>query len=61
MNRHTKNIASGFRYVGRYCLPMLQSNQVFATREEARAALKNWKKDAEKEGHHIIGRVVANK
>ena len=50
--------SGGFRYVGRYCLSMLQSNQSFATREEAKAALKEWKKNAEKEGYHIIGRVV---
>lgn len=37
---------------------MLQSNETFPTREAAKAALKDWKKNAEKQGYHIIGRVV---
>ena len=53
--------SGGFRYVGRYCLSMLQSNQTFPTREAAKAALKEWKKNAEKEGYHIIGRVISAK
>jgi len=40
---------------------MLQSNQTFPTREAAKAALKEWKKNAEKEGYHIIGRVIYDK
>ena len=40
---------------------MLQSNETFPTREAARAALKEWKKNAEKEGYHIIGRVISAK
>jgi hypothetical protein len=50
--------SGGFRYEGRYCLSKLQSNQTFPTREAAKAALKEWKKNAEKDGYHIIGRVV---
>lgn len=53
--------SGGFRYVGRYCLSMLQSNQTFPTRKAAKAALKEWKKNAEKEGYHIIGRVISAK
>lgn len=53
--------SGGFRYVGRYCLCMLQSNQTFPTREAAKAALKEWKNNAKKEGYHIIGRVISAK
>lgn len=55
---HAAAGSGGYRYVGRYCLPMLQSNETFPTREAAKAALKDWKKNAEKQGYHIIGRVV---
>lgn len=50
--------SGGFRYVGRYCLSMLQWSQTFPTREAAKAALKEWRKNAEKEGYHITGRVI---
>jgi hypothetical protein len=53
--------SGGFRYEGRYCLPKLQSNKTFSTREAATAALNKWKKKSETEGYHIIGRVIRAK
>lgn len=53
-----KPVGVRFRINARYCYSPIESVATFATKEEARAELKRWKKEATEQGQHIIGRIV---
>lgn len=54
-----QRLVSGYKYVGRYCLPEIESTETYKTRAEARMALMQWKREADEKGQHVIGRTVA--
>jgi hypothetical protein len=56
--RKAKDDENGFKVIGRYVYPWLESAQTFATYEEALADLKQWKANATRDGREVIARIV---
>jgi hypothetical protein len=51
---------TGFKIRCHYRMADLESTQVFETKEAASAALRQWKKDAQKQGLRLVGSVRTN-
>lgn len=50
--------APRFKVRCRYVLSWLESTKTFATRERAESELRKWKKDAQKSGYDLHGKIV---